>query len=42
MVQFLCYMGRLLSGEIFMLILGELYERHVVQLVVWLPTQHLL
>jgi hypothetical protein len=34
--------GRLLKGEILMLILGGLHERHAVKRGIWVPTQHLL
>jgi hypothetical protein len=36
------YMGEATGGEILMLILGGLHERHAVQRGIWVPTQHLL
>jgi hypothetical protein len=36
------YMGEATEGEILMLILGGLHERHAVQRGIWVPTQHLL
>jgi hypothetical protein len=34
-------MGEATEGEILMLILGELNERHAVQRGIWVPTEHL-
>jgi hypothetical protein len=36
------YMGEATEGEMLMLILGGLHERHAVQRGIWVPTQHLL
>jgi hypothetical protein len=35
-------MGEATEGEILMLILGGLHERHAVQRGIWAPTHHLL
>jgi hypothetical protein len=43
MVKFLFFIrGEATEGEILMLILGGLHERHAVQRGIWVPTQHLL
>jgi hypothetical protein len=42
MVKLYFYMREATEGEILMLILGGLHERHEVQRGIWVPTQHLL
>jgi hypothetical protein len=40
--NFVISLGRAALGEISMLTLGGLHERHAVQRGIWVPTQHLL
>jgi hypothetical protein len=42
MVKFLFSMGEATEGEICMLILGKLHERHAVKRGICVPTHHLL